>query len=82
MENNQTLAKILAEYGEQGLWVALSENKERVAGKGKTLKEALAEARENNVENPVVIKATPDYSKFILRNNAGIRLYSVKRGRA
>ena len=81
MGNNTNLAKILAQYGEQELWVALSENKEQVAGKGKTLKEALAEAKQNNIGNPVVIKAMPDYSKFILQNNVGIRLYSAQRGR-
>lgn len=78
MENNNNLAKILAEYGEQGLWVALSANREKVAGKGKTLKEALTEARQNNIENPVVIKAMPDYSRFILWNNVGIRIHQQK----
>ena len=82
MKNDNNLAKILAQHGEQELWVALSEDKEQVAGKGKTLKEALTQARENNVEKPVVIKATPDYSKFILQYNAGIRLHSAQRRRA
>lgn len=66
MKKSHNLAKILAKYGDQELWVALSEDRKKVVGKGVTLKEALDEARRNNAENPSVIKALPDYSNFIL----------------
>ena len=66
MEKYYNLAKILAPYTKDKLWVALSEDRTKVVGRGKRLSEALEEARRNNVENPTVIKAIPDYANFIL----------------
>ena len=66
MEKAYNLAKILDPYTKDRLWVALNSERTEVVGKGKYLNEALEEARKNKVENPVVIKAIPDYSNFIL----------------
>ena len=66
MQKNNNLAEILAPYTEERLWVALNSERTQVVGKGKHLQEALEEARRNKVEYPVVIKAIPDYSNFIL----------------
>jgi hypothetical protein len=60
------LATILAPYIKDRLWVALDSERTKVVGKGKHLNEALEEARRNNIENPTVIKAIPDYANFIL----------------
>ena len=66
MEKNNNLAEILAPYTKDRLWVALNSERTQVVGKGKHLQEALEEARRNNVENPTVIQAIPDYANFIL----------------
>src|SRR3989344_5037166 len=66
MGKNTNLAEILAPYTEEKLWVALNPERTQVVGKGKHLQEALQGARKNNIENPVVIKAIPDYANFIL----------------
>ena len=66
MEKNNNLAEILAPYTKDRFWVALNEERTKVVGKGKHLQEALEEARRNNVENPTVIQAIPDYANFIL----------------
>ena len=66
MKKADNLATILAPYAKDRLWVALNPERTQVVGKGKHLQEALQEAKRNNVENPTVIKAIPDYANFIL----------------
>ena len=46
------------------LWVALYPNYKRAAGVGKTPKEALEQAKNKKIKNPILIKAIPDYSRF------------------
>ena len=58
------LTKILKPYADKGLWVALYPDYKKVAGYGKTLKEALSEAKKNKVNKPFVIQAFSDYSGF------------------
>ncbi len=36
-------------------WLALSEDETKIVGRGATLEEALADARKNGVEDPIVI---------------------------
>lgn len=38
-------------------WLALNEDESAVVGRGETMKEALEEARKNNVSDPIVIWA-------------------------
>lgn len=66
MKKADNLAEILAPYTKDRFWVVLSEDRTKVVGKGKRLNDALKEAKKNKVKNPIVIKAIPDYSNFIL----------------
>jgi len=62
MEKGHNLTKILSSYSKERLWVALSPDKKRVVGKGKTPKEALDMALKKKIKEPSVIQAIPDYS--------------------
>lgn len=66
MQPNNNLVELLAPYIEKQLWVAFNEDRTRVAGSGKTAIEALKEAKRNNIEKPFLLKAIPDFSKFML----------------
>ena len=46
--------KIYKKY--KGLWVALAEDEETVLGAGKTVKEALLQARKNSNQTPVLTR--------------------------
>ncbi len=65
MENNN-LAKILAPYTKDNLWVVLNSDRTKVVGKGTTLKGALEDAKKADSKNTVAMKAIPDSSGFIL----------------
>jgi len=65
MEKSNDLSKILLPYAKKNLWVALSVDRKRVVGSGKTPKEALKEAKEKKVERPTLLQAIPDYSGFV-----------------
>ncbi len=59
------LSKILLPYSKKKLWVALSSGENQVVGCGKNPKEALNEAKEKNIESPILLQALPDYSGFV-----------------
>jgi len=59
------LTEILKPYVEKNLWVALNDDQTEVIGSGKTIKEAISNARKNSKENPVLIRADKDYSAYI-----------------
>lgn len=40
----------------KGLWVALSDDEKKVMGKGKSVKEAVDEARGNGEKDPILFK--------------------------
>ncbi|MCL4546836.1 MAG: hypothetical protein M1576_03750 [Deltaproteobacteria bacterium] len=62
------LSRILKPYAKKDLWVALYPDYKKIAGYGKTLKDALNEAKKNNVNKPFIIKAFSDYSGFAPTN--------------
>lgn len=55
--------KIYEKY--KGLWVALKSDEETVVGSGKTLKDALGEARKNGYENPIVTRMPNNLSAYV-----------------
>ena len=59
------LSVVLKPYIKDRLWVALYPNYKKVAGIGKTPKEALEQAKCKRVENSILIQAIPDYSCFV-----------------
>ena len=65
MKKTNNLTKILLPYTKDRLWVALSPDRKKVVGSGKTPKEALEEAKEKKVERPTLLQAIPDYSGFV-----------------
>jgi len=64
MEKSYDLTRILFPYAQEKLWVALSPDRKKVVGSGKTPKEALEKAKEKRVEKPTLLQAIPDYSGF------------------
>ena len=55
--------KIYKRY--KGLWVALKDDEVTVVGHGKTLKEALAEARKRGFENPIVTRMPEELVTYV-----------------
>lgn len=58
------LSKILRPYHNE--WVALSSDEKKVIASGKTLKEALKEAREKGMDNPIMTKVPKEYGNYVL----------------
>ncbi len=65
MEKSHNLTKILYPYAQKRFWVALSPDRKKVVGSGKTPKEALEKAKEKRVDKPTLLQAIPDYSGFV-----------------
>lgn len=59
------LSMVLKPYIKDRLWVALYPNYKKVAGVGKTPKEALEQANNKKIKNSILIQAIPDYSCFV-----------------
>ena len=59
------LSKLILPYAARKLWIAFSPDNKKVVGSGKTIKEAIEKAKENQVERPTIIQAIPDYSGFV-----------------
>lgn len=66
MQSNNNLVELLAPYITKQHWVALNEERTKVVGSGETAREALKEAKRNNIETPFLLKAVPDFSNFML----------------
>lgn len=49
-----------------GTWVAISRDQETIVGTGRTINEALAEAKENGEENPFIIRVPEKNCALIL----------------
>jgi Family of unknown function (DUF5678) len=49
-----------------GTWVAISQDQERVVGKGLTIEDALAEAKKNGEPEPFIIRVPEGRSSLIL----------------
>ena len=58
------LATLLQGYADE--WVALSEDQTRVVGRGRTLHEALSEAKKNGCSNPTLTKVPKHYGAYVL----------------
>jgi len=63
--NTLDLTKVLKPYAQENLWVALTSDYKKVAGSGKTPKEALEEAGRKGTKNPTLIQAASDYSGLV-----------------
>lgn len=68
----ETFLKLVSPYLSQNIWLALSSDEERIVGKGKTIVEALREAKKNKEEKPTIIKASPHPANFIGTAKNGI----------
>ena len=55
--------KIYKQY--KGLWVALDEDEETVVGFGKTVKEALKKARQNDFASPILTRMPENLSAYV-----------------
>ncbi len=58
------LAKLLSPH--KGKWVALSHDEKKVVGVGNTIDIAIAEAKKNGENLPVIIKSPDQYSAALL----------------
>ncbi len=56
MNKTVDLSEILAN-APRNCWLALNEEQSAIVGRGETLEEAIAEARKNGVEDPIVLWA-------------------------
>jgi len=65
MKKKLDLTKILLPYAENKLWVALSPAGDKIAGSGRSPKEALDEAKKKKIFSPILLQALPDYSGFV-----------------
>lgn len=54
MTNAIDLTKLLANASRE-CWLALNEEQNRIVGRGGTIKEAVAEAKKNGINDPIVI---------------------------
>ncbi len=59
------LTEILKPYAEKNLWVALNQKQNKVIGFGKTISEAIQEARKQSKDKPIIMKAVQDYSVYV-----------------
>lgn len=49
----------------KGLWVALADDEKTVMGKGKTVKDAVKEAKKNGEEDPILFKVPTQVVPYI-----------------
>lgn len=66
MTLNNNLVELLAPHTAEKLWVALNKERTEVVGTGKTAIEALREAKKKHIENPFLLRAISDHSRFML----------------
>jgi hypothetical protein len=60
------LSELIKPYAKENLWLALNKSLDRVLATGRTMKEAIDNAKKNSSEKPVIIRAVQDYSAYIL----------------
>ena len=58
------LATLLTNYSDE--WVALNEDQTKVVGHGKSLHEAMIQARKNGCQNPTVTRVPEHYCAYVL----------------
>ncbi len=60
------LTNLIRPYAKENLWIALNTAQDKVIASGKTIKEALDNAKKISNEKPVLMQAVQDYSAYIL----------------
>jgi hypothetical protein len=60
------LTNLIRPYAKENLWIALNTEQDKVIATGKTLKEAIYNAKKVSNEKPVLMQAVQDYSAYIL----------------
>ena len=60
------LTELIKPYAKDNLWLALNKSLNKVLATGKTVKEAIKNAKKNSSEKPVIIQAVQNYSAYIL----------------
>ena len=60
------LTELIRPYAKDSLWVALNKSLNRVLATGKTMKEAIDNAKKSSSEKPVIIQSVQNYSAYVL----------------
>jgi len=60
------LTELIRPYAKDSLWLALNKSLNRVLATGKTMKEAIDNAKKGSSEKPVIIQAVQNYSTYVL----------------
>lgn len=60
------LTELIAPYVKENLWLAFNKSLNTVLATGKTMGEAVANAKKNSTEKPVIMQAVKNYSAYIL----------------
>ena len=64
--NEIDLTELIRPYAKDHLWLALNKSLNRVLATGKTMKEAIDNAKKGSSEKPVIIQAVQNYSAYVL----------------
>jgi len=59
------LTKLIKPYTKDNLWLALNRSLDKVLATGKTMKEAIDNAKKYSCEKPVILQAADNYSAYI-----------------
>jgi hypothetical protein len=62
------LTKLIKPYTKDNLWLDLNRSLNKVLATGKTMKEAIDNAKKNSSEKPVIIQAVQNYSAYIFKD--------------
>ena len=60
------LTELIRPYAKENLWLALNKSLNKVLATGKTMKEAIDNAKKGNSEKPVIMQAVQNYSAYVL----------------
>ncbi len=60
------LTELIRPYAKENLWLALNKSLNKVLATGKTMKEAIDNAKKGSSEKPVIMQAVQNYSAYVL----------------
>lgn len=60
------LTELVKPYAKDNLWLALNKSLNKVLATGRTMKEAIENAKRNGDEKPVIMQAVQNYSTYVL----------------
>jgi hypothetical protein len=60
------LTELIKPYSKENLWLALNKSLNKVLATGKTMKEAIDNAKKSSSEKPVIMQAVQNYSAYVL----------------